>query len=120
MKLMVCGSRTITNDAWVMNQIDSVVQEIGKDNLVIIEGDARGVDTIAGAWAIKNNISIEHYPADWKTYGRAAGFIRNKQMVEACDFCLILWDGISKGTKNDIDLCEKLSKPKRVVLYQEN
>ena len=33
------------------------------------------------------------------------------------DHCLILWDGQSKGTKHDIDLCISKDKPHKIVIY---
>jgi len=117
MKLMVCGSRSITNSEMVFNQIDVLVNEknIKLEDLIIVDGGAKGVDTYAAHWANSKNVKIEWYRPDWAHYGRGAGIVRNKLMVEACDFCLILWDGVSKGTKSDIDLCKKLSKPYKVV-----
>ena len=40
-------------------------------------------------------------------------------MVKAADEVLILWDGESKGTKHDIDLCEKYNKPYVVLIYND-
>jgi hypothetical protein len=47
----------------------------------IIHGAAAGADTLANIWAINNNVSVLAVPADWKRYGRAAGMIRNEQML---------------------------------------
>lgn len=118
MKLMVCGSRTITDSTWVFEQIDKLVQEQNFDlsTLTLVDGGAKGVDTFAAHWANEKNVQIEWHRPDWARRGRGAGIVRNKEMVEACDFCLILWDGVSKGTKNDIDLCYKLGKRNKVVL----
>ncbi len=46
---------------------------------VIIEGGAKGADKIAGKWA--QDYAHECYPADWDRYGKAAGPIRNGQML---------------------------------------
>ena len=118
MKLMVCGSRSIVDSTFVFEQIDALISEkgINKDELILVDGGAKGVDTYAAYWANSNNVQIEWFRSDWAHYGRGAGIVRNKLMVEACDFCLILWDGVSKGTKNDIDLCKKLSKEYKVVI----
>lgn len=121
-KLLVCGSRTITDKEWIFSQIESYWYW----NLacykfpVMIEGEARGVDSIAKDYAVENEWEIEAYPAEWDKYGKSAGYIRNEIMVKACDECLILWDGSSKGTKHDIDLCEKYKKPYKVLIYNEN
>ena len=53
-----------------------------------------------------------------KKFGKAAGIIRNKQIVEDADFCIIFWDGKSKGTKNTIDLCNKLHKKYRLITFE--
>ena len=39
-------------------------------------------------------------------------------MVKACDHCLIIWDGKSKGTKHDIDLCTQYKKPYTINFYK--
>lgn len=48
---------------------------------VVIHGGARGADSAAkvAAWRLK--IPSKEYPADWETHGRAAGPIRNQQML---------------------------------------
>jgi hypothetical protein len=74
---------------------------------VVIEGEARGADTIAREEAEKLGLTVERYPADWARYGRAAGPIRNKQMlVEGRpDFVLAFSADIerSRGTRNMVD-----------------
>jgi hypothetical protein len=49
----------------------------------IIHGDARGSDSLCRDWAISRGIPHEAYPADWESYGKAAGAIRNGQMLLA-------------------------------------
>ena len=120
-KLLVCGSRTINNSEWVFSEIEKYISEsnLQYSDIHIIEGEASGVDKISKQFAQSKNISVIEMPADWKAYGRAAGPIRNEQMVRLCDQCLILWDGKSRGTKNDIDLCDKYNKSNKIVIYKE-
>lgn len=120
-KLLVCGSRTITNVSWIFSEIEKYISEsnLQYSDIHIIEGSAKGVDKIAKQFADDRNIPVIEMPADWKSYGRAAGPIRNEQMVRLCDQCLILWDGKSHGTKNDIDLCDKYNKSNKIVIYKE-
>lgn len=44
-------------------------------------GDANGADALARYWAQDRGIVYAEYKADWKTHGKAAGPIRNKEML---------------------------------------
>lgn len=118
-KLMVCGSRSITDEQFVFKAIDDYVESLG-DDVTIIEGEARGVDSIAKKWGIMHGKEILSFPANWDLYGKSAGFQRNLDMFRECDNCLIIWDGQSKGTKHDIDLCRTYGKPHKVVNIFQN
>ncbi len=117
-KLLVCGSRSIADAEWVSNQISALVAEKGfsLSDLILIEGGAKGVDAMGKAWAVANGVPVETHKADWARYGRGAGHRRNAEMVAAANYVLILWDGISSGTKNDIDLCKKNYKNYKLVI----
>lgn len=81
MRVLICGGRDY-NDRWFMfDCLDKYEAEFGPFDCVI-EGGARGVDTFAKIWANDLNIPVEEYPADWKTHGKSAGYIRNKQMLD--------------------------------------
>lgn len=114
-KLMVCGSRTIDDEQFVFTEIEKYVSTL-HDDVIIIEGEARGVDSLAKKWALMHNKQIMSFPAQWSIYGKSAGFKRNCDMVNACDQCLILWDGKSAGTKHDIELCKKARIHYKVVI----
>ena len=104
--VMVCGSRTITDVKWVETQIVNYLKEVYADqekrfgqgdmDFIIIQGLACGVDIIAKEWANKHNLGTWDFPAEWDKYGKSAGYRRNVDMVDRCDYCLILWDGQSK------------------------
>lgn len=104
MRVLVCGSRDYDNAA-AMNTILLFVNAT-RGITAIIQGEARGADLMAKAWAIKHNIRHIDFPADWKKYGKAAGPIRNKQMLDEGQPDLVLAfpkDGdlaATKGTKN--------------------
>ena len=49
---------------------------------VVIEGEARGADRMAGQFARARGLEVESYPARWEKFGRAAGVIRNQQMLD--------------------------------------
>lgn len=47
----------------------------------MIEGGANGADHFAKAWAEERGIPFRTFHANWRMYGRAAGAIRNAQML---------------------------------------
>lgn len=68
-----------------------------------------GVDFWAEDQARIAGYDIDIMPANWGL-GRAAGMIRNKELVESCDYVHIFWDGKSPGTRNVIHNCKRLKK----------
>ena len=79
MRILVCGGRGFSN----RSRFDSIMDWFADaHDLVIIHGGARGADNLAGDWADVNRTGLEVYPADWDKYGKAAGFIRNQQMLD--------------------------------------
>ena len=107
-KLLVSGSRTITDKHKVFQALDEMMSVMLKgEDVTIIEGGAKGVDTLARQYAIERKIPYEEHPADWDKNGRAAGYIRNVEMVKEADVALIIWDGKSKGTAHAMKICEK-------------
>ena len=51
-------------------------------NYVIVEGEAPGADTLAREYGEENGLEVKKYPAEWSKYGRKAGYLRNKQMLD--------------------------------------
>lgn len=88
--------------------------------LTLIEGEARGADTVARLWAEKSveigrKVELMAYPAQWDRHGRAAGPIRNQQMLQEGkpDFCVGVsrdW-AKSRGTKDMISRVAKANIP---------
>lgn len=103
MKTIIAGSRDISNYAF----IEEAIVESGFEVSLVLSGCARGVDQLAEKWAEKNNVPIHKFPPDWKKYKRGAGPVRNRQMAEFAEACIVLWDGKSPGTKNMISLATK-------------
>lgn len=85
MRILVCGGRDFTDWKFVHKWLyDYCTKNFNWPTAYpeIISGMARGVDTIAANWARDNWIPVHEFPADWKTHGKAAGFIRNQQMLD--------------------------------------
>lgn len=111
MKTIIAGSRNVTDP----DIIEKAVTESGFEITEVIEGGAKGVDTIAREWAQKRPITVTEYKANWAKFGKAAGPIRNKTMADNADALIAVWDGESRGTKNMIELARKLGL--KVFIY---
>jgi hypothetical protein len=107
-RVLFCGGRDYTDRATIKAWL-SKVQKQGYDTL--IEGEARGADTIAREEAEKMGFTVLKFPADWTKYHRAAGPIRNKQMLTEGkpELVVAFHDDIenSKGTKNMVTISRK-------------
>lgn len=117
MRVLVCGSRNWKDIALIYSKLG----EFNKDKLLIITGECIGADNIAKRWALENEVNYLGYPAEWGLYGRLAGPIRNKKMLEAGKPDIVLaftYDlDFSKGTKNMVQLAE--SRGIEVLIYNK-
>lgn len=80
MRLLVCGGRNFSDTALLRSCMNAAV--VGETDVVVIHGDARGADKLAGAIAESAGITVLVFPADWNKHGRSAGPKRNQQMLD--------------------------------------
>lgn len=106
----IVGSREFPDEERVRNFVRSLPRET-----VIVSGGANGVDTWAEDEARKLGMTVYVYPADWKAYGKRAGFIRNVYIVRAAERVVAFWDGRSPGTKSAIEIAQREGKSCMVV-----
>lgn len=68
----------------------------------LCHGDAPGADKLAGEWCRQwdNDIAVHRYPANWIKYGKAAGPIRNREMLERFIPDVVLAFPGGKGTED--------------------
>lgn len=88
-----------------------------QSDIIIISGTAKGADTLGERYAEEKSYEVWRYPADWNTYGKKAGYIRNEKMAQVADALVAFWDGKSRGTKHMIDLAYKYGLEVRIVDY---
>lgn len=79
MKVLVCGGRDYADGAAVDMWLGHM--HGNRAFSLLIEGGARGADTLARQFAGRSGIPVQTFPADWKKHGKAAGAIRNRQML---------------------------------------
>jgi hypothetical protein len=109
MRLLVCGDRRWQRKGIIRRLLITLAPE------VVIEGGCSGADRIAQQIAAELNIPVEEYPANWHKYGKAAGPIRNTQMLldGKPDRVLAFHDDLSrsKGTKHMVGLARAAKVP---------
>jgi hypothetical protein len=103
MRVLVTGGRNYANRDRVYRALDEVCDAFGlwttpdeygnklPSDVEIIHGNAGhfdeeegvvyGADLLADEWAISNWVPMRRYPASWGAHGKAAGPIRNQQML---------------------------------------
>lgn len=110
-RIVVAGCRDYDNYDEASAFIEQCIQEIGATHtLILLSGGCKGADLLGERFAREHGFAIEHYPADWKKYGKSAGPKRNREMAKACDYVICFWNGKSRGTASMIAYAEKLEK----------
>jgi SLOG family YspA-like protein len=124
MKLIIAGSRSITNyDAVRQGMIQSGLWKKHKQAIEVVCGMAKGVDKLGLEFANKNGLDVWEFPAEWDDikadgavvrqtkdgvlYNAAAGHWRNQDMADFSEALLLLWDGKSTGSRDMLNRARK-------------
>lgn len=114
MVILICGDRNWT-DREAINRLISTFPQ----GTIIIQGGARGADTIAKDSATAHGLVCKTYKAQWEQFGYGAGPIRNKLMLTdgKPDMVFAFHNDIkrSKGTKNMVNQAEKAGVPVVII-----
>ena len=117
-KLIVAGGRDFDDYETLSSEILNIANRAYKDyGVSIVSGMARGADALAVRFAEAFGVKLYEFHADWNTFGKSAGYIRNKEMAEFSDALIAFWDGESKGTTHMIKTMSDLGKFVHVVKY---
>lgn len=107
----MCGGRNFSDEFSFYTNLRNIVAKIRSDTgcraITIISGEARGADTMAKEFANTWDMPYIGYPADWNKYGKLAGHIRNKQMLEEGKPDLVVAFPGGRGTANMIEISKK-------------
>jgi len=116
-KVIIAGSRAITDYSLVSTIIDYLVLQ---NNIEVDEevcGLAKGVDLLGKRWADEKGIPTKDFRPAWNDlnapgaiikenrygkYNARAGHDRNELMAQYGDVLIVIWDGKSKGTADMI------------------
>jgi hypothetical protein len=125
LRVLVCGGRNYSNIPKIYEILDILYEvsqqskndsiNLSENKIVLIQGGAKGADRIASMWAKDRNVEQEEYEADWTTYGKSAGFIRNSLMLKVGKPDMVIAFSGGVGTKMMIDIAKKAGVPVEVI-----
>jgi hypothetical protein len=124
-RLLVFGSRTFDDEFIVGTVLHGFLSECEDrgEVLIIIDGEAPGADSLAGAFyggaedgihGIHEDVAHERYAADWNSYGNAAGPYRNQREIDRGkpDIAVGFVDGVDTrgrpNTRGSADMHDRL------------
>lgn len=106
-KVIVAGSRLMFQYKIVEKTLNKVFKGENKEDIEIVQGGAKGADALGKLYAEKYNIDCKEFSANWDLHGKAAGILRNQEMADYSNTCVVFWDGISRGSRNMIETAKK-------------
>lgn len=131
--LLIFGGRDFNDEVLMYTELQTAVDKWGltPENTIIVEGGARGADSLGKEAAEELGFTVKTMEADWKdmsepcrvkvnqfgTYNALAGMKRNTEMVEIATHALGFWDEMSKGTEDSINKIIDKNIPFTLVNY---
>jgi hypothetical protein len=111
MKVAIVGSRDYPDKQQVVDYVNNLPEDT-----IVVSGGAIGVDTWAEEAARERGLPEPIiFPADWKRYGKSAGFRRNYDIAKEADRVVAFTIG-SNGTADTINHARKLGKDLEIYL----
>ena len=83
MGIICCGGRHFDCYPFLKYVIDCIIEKYGAETekVTVISGHCRGADQLGERYAKESGTLLKVFPAEWTKYGKAAGPIRNSEMV---------------------------------------
>lgn len=93
-RILVTGSREWSDEIAVINALNLAAfmlqaAQLREPEITLVHGGAQGLDAIAARIARSRGWIVEEHRADWRVHGKAAGPVRNAEMVKlGADLCV--------------------------------
>lgn len=115
MKVIIAGSRYITDPKFIHEAWRCAAFPATE----VVSGGAKGVDALGEELAYKLGLPVKRFEADWRSYGKKAGILRNCEMACYGDALIAVWDGHSRGTKDMISQAIQRKLPVFVLFVED-
>ena len=121
-KVIIAGSRSFTDFELLCRTMDYMLSKKVSEGykIIIISGTSKGADRLGEQYAKLRGYEVILMPADWETYGKRAGYVRNEAMANIADALVAFYNGTSSGTRHMIDIAKEKGLPYKVVLFKDS
>ena len=120
-RMIVAGSRYFQDYDVMCSNLDDIIASI-PDSIEVISGHAPGADSLGERYAREHGMKLRVFPAHWVLYGKAAGVIRNQEMVDfarkTSAVAVFFWDGASRGTRDSIRRARRAGIDTKIIRFQ--
>ena len=115
--MAVFGSRSIF-DCRAKILINETLHEYETINTIVTSQEPRGVCEVSQSVAKENNMILELHFLNRSRNGTGCFFHRSMNIINSSDYILLIHDGVSKGTQNELEYTKKSGKPFKYVTMQ--
>jgi hypothetical protein len=116
-RVIVAGGRFFEDFALVCKALNFYLSDVPHDDVLFIEGGAKGADRLGRKYAEKYDYPFMTFEADWDKYGKGAGYRRNAEMADVATHLVLFWDGKSKGSGHMKNIAERKELNIRIHYY---
>ena len=118
-RVIVCGSRGFNDREKCFKYLDKLLSDV--ESFEIVSGHAAGADLLGEEYANAKGAKLTVFKPDWNKYGRAAGPVRNQQMLDYAllgrAIVIVFWDDKSRGSKDMFDRARKAGAEVHIIHY---
>ena len=100
-RVLVCGGQAYADQAHLAVSLEAL--NAARPFTHLIHGAASGADSLAGRWAEERGIAVRAFPAAWDRHGKAAGPLRNQQMLDESQPDLVIAFPGGRGTADMVE-----------------
>jgi len=119
--IAIVGGRRVNSYTFVKDYFLEIMKQQGFNinDIIIVSGGAKGVDTFAKKIADEFNLTLIEIRPEWDKYGKSAGYKRNRTIVELADILIAIPDLQSVGTYHSITLAKQKGIPVFVKQFNQ-
>lgn len=118
-RVIIISSEKISNYFYLRKKLNYLLKNKTNDLEILVQEEMAITNSIK-KYAKERKFRFRSVEANWKKYGKRAGYIRNENMFNEVDGVIIFWSKQNKQINHILNLCkERNIKVKIVDYYKE-